>query len=48
MRKVLEAVAEQFDKLRGIYQSKNMETEVTFRNALRFLKNDYYLHQRNQ
>jgi MoxR-like ATPase len=36
--KVLEAVAEQFDKLRGIYQSKNMETEVTFRNALRFLK----------
>lgn len=36
--KVLEAVAEQFDKLRGIYQSKNMETEVTYRNALRFLK----------
>lgn len=36
--KVLEAIAEQFDKLRGIYQSKNMETEVTYRNALRFLK----------
>lgn len=36
--KVLEAVAEQFDKLRGIYQSRNMETEVTYRNALRFLK----------
>ena len=36
--KVLEAVAEQFDKLRGIYQSKNMETEVTYRNTIRFLK----------
>lgn len=36
--KVLEAVAEQFEKLRDIYQSKNMETEVTYRNALRFLK----------
>ena len=36
--KVLEAVAEQFDKLRGIYQSRNMETEVTYRNSLRFLK----------
>lgn len=36
--KVLEAIAEQFDKLRGIYQSKNMETEVTYRNALSFLK----------
>lgn len=36
--KVLQAVAEQFDKLRGIYQSKNMETEVTYRNASRFLK----------
>lgn len=36
--KVLEAIAEQFDKLRGIYQSKNMETEVTYRNVLRFLK----------
>jgi hypothetical protein len=37
-KKVLEAIAEQFDKLRGIYQSKNMETEVTYRNVLRFLK----------
>jgi MoxR-like ATPase len=36
--KVLEAVAEQFDKLRGIYQSKNMETEVTYRNTIRFLR----------
>ena len=36
--KVLEIIAEQFDKLRDIYQSKNMETEVTYRNALRFLK----------
>jgi MoxR-like ATPase len=36
--KVLEAIAEQFDKLRGIYQSKNMETEVTYRNAARFLR----------
>lgn len=36
--KVLDAVAEQFDKLRGIYQSKNMETEVTYRNAARFLR----------
>lgn len=36
--KVLEAIAEQFDKLRNIYLSKNMETEVTYRNVLRFVK----------
>lgn len=36
--KVLSAIAEQVDKLRGIYESKNMETEVTYRNALRFVK----------
>lgn len=37
-KKVLAAVAEQFDKLRNIYESRNMETEVTYRNAIRFLK----------
>ena len=36
--KVLEAIAEQFDSLRGIFQSKNMETEVTYRNTSRFVK----------
>jgi hypothetical protein len=36
--KVLEAIAEQFTKLRDIYESKNMETEVTYRNVLRFVK----------
>ena len=35
---VLTALAEQFDKIRGIYESKNMDTEVTLRNAERFLK----------
>ena len=32
------ALATFFDKLRNIYESRNMETEVTYRNAIRFLK----------
>ena len=35
---VLEALAEQFDKLRDLYKNHNMETETTYRNASRFLR----------
>ena len=36
--KVLETIADKFDKLRDIFESKNMETEITYRNVSRFLK----------
>lgn len=36
--KVLDVIAEQFDKLRDIYDSKNMETEITYRNINYFLR----------
>ena len=37
-KKVLETIAEKFDKLRSIYESRNMETEITYRNVIRFVK----------
>ena len=35
--RVLEAIADQFESIRKIYESKNMDIEVTFRNASHFL-----------
>lgn len=37
-KQVLEVIADQFDKLRDLYVSHNLDTEVTFRNVTRFLR----------
>lgn len=36
-KKVLEAIADSFDSIRGIYKSKNWSTDTTYRNAKAFL-----------